>query len=240
MNDLVAVKRVNKRGYTVTKWVKPDNVSTAGSAMPSPHALGSQTRIRLISKLANSIGRAGVNGDDDDIETIREELLRMEDRTLTVFREAIEKERDLVFTLSFAIREYTERESREIAFFSSSFNEDADCQERSELLNGLHSYTAFEGIDDMTTLDEAKYELASAMLRVGYRLYYGESHTAPATTRLPHGPRFITDHEWVGLVESNLDRVDEIVDLIRARGAVDVETTRSYLANGTALRDGVL
>lgn len=244
MKDLVAVKRVDKRGRTVTRWVKPDSAAATRTSVPRPDALTSKTRVRLINRLASTIGvTTNMDGDRDDIETVRDELIRMDDRTLTIFKEALEHDNDdLAYTLSFAVREYSQREAREIAFFSGAFPEDADCQDRAELLNGLLSYTPFEGMKDLTKLDEGQHELASALLRVGYLLYHRDRSNTLTTraVELNHRSRWVTDQSWVCLVEGNLGRVDDILDLIETRGGVDVETARAYLGNETALREGIL
>jgi hypothetical protein len=109
------------------------------------------------------------------------------------------------------------------------------------VVHGLHHLDRFKNHEHLEELTGRDFETAVAFMDVTAALY---KHTMreQLSYKIGEGIAYthITDTDLHDLISEYPDKADEMIAIIRERQTGDAALIRTYVENGTALREGML
>jgi hypothetical protein len=245
-SNLTPEPRVNKLGHTVTKHVKPNTPTiTFRSMVPAPSAGPDAYRNKLMDSIMDAISISfGYSGTPP--HKLHAKLDGFSTDTLEIIGNTCAWSKQLPVPVSRVMFEILNDEDepliREVMsclpFIDRDINLPAAAGVR--IIAGLHHLDHFKDHEDLAVLEEHDFKTAVAFINVtAYLVQYAESESLMMSSD-GTGSYHLANADLHDLIVTHPDKADQMIKIISERTTGDAALIRSYVENGTALREGAL
>jgi hypothetical protein len=263
MSELKPELRPDKNGHMVTRWVRKDSSAGTGRSIPkvgaSPKDKLEARRKRTVTKMVKLLVIHSYNFKANDARMFLNETVGKYTNvnSFNVIDAALARDPQYIIDAELITSDYPEDQARDMIHFAEFRRDDVREEDCNAAILGLKGYAEFSGVDDLSALKGREHDKAVALLKTGlqviasdpdYRDGIGNSSAikefhSQNDFRVPaiNGDRWrITDQSLVDVVLSNVDRLDDIMEIMSARKVFDGEIIQQYLNEHSALNKGVL